>query len=167
MKAMKLCLLAVAVMLIASGCLTSPNAFYTAEDVFQDDRIVGDYQEKAEDGFFIRKDPDQKGRYILRSYEGGKTARWVELTTTLFKIGTNSFVDLLPYNDFSIDHVAGVPPSGIDLIRNVTHQRLHVVARITISAFDGPVLRGVPRQNNATVFLFCEPGHTRQRTSTQ
>ncbi len=148
MKALKLCLLAVAVMLIASGCLTSPNAFYTEADVFQDDRIIGDYTvEKAEEGSSVRKDPDHAGRYVFQYFEQGRKRRWIEFTGTLFKVGTNTFVDLLPWNDSFTDHVPGAPPAGLDIIRNITRQPVHAVVRIAITdkgvAFSLPEKRAV------------------------
>jgi len=126
--------------LVLPGCLTSQNPFYTRDDVFQDDRILGDYQDpKAEDGFFIRKDGEQNDRYILRYYEGAMQRRWVEVTATLFRAGTNAYMDLFPRNDFSVESAGGVPPSGIDILRNVTHLPLHAVVRAAISG-DGLAL---------------------------
>jgi hypothetical protein len=134
--------------LLLSGCLTSPNAFYTDPDIFQDDRIIGGYADaRAEDGYSVRKDPDNPGRYILHYFEKERTLRWMEFTATLFKAGTNSYVDLLPSDDSCIAHVPGAPLSGMDVIRNITRQPVHAVVRLALSdegvAFSFPQKRAI------------------------
>jgi len=158
MKAMKFCLLAVAVMVIASGCLTSPNAFYTDGDVFQDDRILGDYtEEKAEEGSIVRRDLGHPGRYLFHCFNKRNPQKWMDLTATLLA-GTNSYVDLLPYDDSCIDRVAGAPPAGMDIIRSVTHQPLHVVAQITIT--DDGIAVSLPQKRTMWEMVQRHPAFT-------
>jgi len=157
-RTVDLSIIAVACLLL-SGCLTSPNAFYTDGDVFQDDRVLGDYtEENAEEGSNIRKDIDQPGRYLLRCFKKRNPERWMDLTLTLFRAGTNSYADFLPYDDSCIDRVAGAPPAGMDIIRNATHQPLHVVARIAIA--DDGVAFSLPQKRAMWEMVQHHPAFT-------
>src|SRR6266567_528565 len=74
MKSLQFGLLAVFLMLIGSGCLTSPNAFYTPEHVFQDDRIVGE----GRSGRFVPSHRSGEPQEVRTFWEGGTTARCVQ-----------------------------------------------------------------------------------------
>jgi hypothetical protein len=145
--------------LLITSCITSPNPFYTERDIFQDDRILGDYAEgNTEDCSAIRKDPDHSEHYILRYYRKQHPEKWIELAATLFRVGTNSYVDLFPVDESSFEHIPGVPPSGMDVIRNIMHQPLHALARISIN--DKGVALSFPQQRSLAKLVEQYPSFT-------
>jgi hypothetical protein len=120
---------------LLSGCLTSPNPFYADADIIQDDRILADYRETprgdgSQEGFIVERNNDQAGRYRLRHTEG---RYWMTFTATLFRIGDNTFLDIYPESDSGVYRVPGGPPTGTEILRGLTYQPLHLVARVTIS----------------------------------
>jgi hypothetical protein len=144
-----------AVLMLLSGCLTSPNPFYTTKDVFQDDRIL---RAQVEDGVVIQKHPEEKGAYLFHFCDGTNRTKWAEFTARLFTAGTNTYVDLFPYNDFSLDRVPGVPPSGFDTIRSITRQPVHSVLRIEIT--DEAIAYSLPQKRAVAEFVQRHPAFT-------
>jgi hypothetical protein len=141
---------------LLSGCLTSPNAFYTEADIIQDDRILGDYREQnAEDGTLIQRITDQKGRYRVRSFEGEQGKYWISFVGTLFKVGDKTFLDLYPTSDSSFNHVGGTPPGGIEILHRLVYQPLHLVARVDFS--DAGVAFSVPQQAQLATLVQRDP----------
>ncbi|MDB6015903.1 MAG: hypothetical protein JWR19_392 [Pedosphaera sp.] len=128
-KLMKHCLLAVAMMLIASGCLTSPEPFYQESDIKVDDRLIGTYHaENEQTGWQIEKDLDQSNRYIVTLFSDLKPC-FMRFSGVLFQVGTNRFFDMLPMLE-SCDHVAGSTPGPIEIMQGITLQSLHLVVRM-------------------------------------
>lgn len=120
---------------LLSGCLTSTNPFYADADIFQDERILGDYREPPtadgfQEGFVVEPNNDQAGRYRLRYTEN---RYWMTFTATLFRVSGNTFLDIYPESDSGVYRDPGGPPTGTQILRGLTYQRLHLVARITMS----------------------------------
>src|SRR5258708_34217816 len=93
MKTRILILLAATYLL--TGCLTSPNPFYTDAQVFQDDRILGDYRDpKTQEGALVERDMDHERRYMIRCFEGKNGRYWIWYVATLFKFGGVTYLDL-------------------------------------------------------------------------
>jgi len=117
-----------------TGCLTSPNPFYSQSDVIQDNRIVGDYYPQSDTRFRIEKDRKNDGRYIVRVTEGStKEDHWIEFAGTLFKLGTNTYLDLNPRTNSAPLHIPGNPPTLTEMLHAITHQSLHLVVRVCFS----------------------------------
>ncbi len=129
MNAAKLCLLAVAVMLVVSGCLTSEEPFYQEGDIKTDDRLIGTYQlEKEQTSWSIQKDLDHPDRYLVTLASDMKPCV-MRFSGVLFQVGTNRFFDMLPMLE-SCDHVAGSTPGPIEIMQGITLQPLHLVVRM-------------------------------------
>jgi hypothetical protein len=132
MKVMKFCSLAVAVIIIASGCLTSEEPFYQESDIKADDRLLGAYRNGNEQtGFKIDKDPDHSNRYLVTLASDVKPCT-MRFSGVLFHVGTNLFFDMLPMLE-SCDHVAGSTPGPIETIQGMMLQPLHLVVKIDLT----------------------------------
>lgn len=80
---------------LLAACIPSVNPFYTDKDVVYDQRLIGEWQEKAETNNPERWTFEQstnKG-YKLTVVEHGKTG---EFTAHLFKLKQEQFLDLIP-----------------------------------------------------------------------
>src|SRR5882724_12066916 len=100
MKKTKYFLMAIPILLLVSGCLTSQDAFYEENDIVVDDRLVGTYGDKivnpqSSSQFSITKDEDyyHKGRYYITITSGQDCS--MKFAAVSYQIGTNRFLDLL------------------------------------------------------------------------
>ena len=156
MKVTSLVLLLAASFLL-SGCLTSPNPFYEAADITQDDRIVGDYGvPDADEAFLIQSDMDHKGSYLVRCYEGKHREYWIECIGTLFKVGGKTFLDVYPNQDSSFRHIGGTPPGLVHIAHSLVFQPLHLVARVEFNE-QGEVGFSFPQRNQLDALLKRDP----------
>ncbi len=136
MKATKLGFLAITVMLTASGCLTSEEPFYQKGDIKVDDRIVGNYvPPPPETGatFNISKIDDlneHPGQYYVTVNESDHCS--MKFRAVLFQVGTNRFLDLAPVIE-ACDHVAGGPPSIMEMLQIAALQPMHMVVGVNIA----------------------------------
>lgn len=150
-------LLLLATGFLLSGCLTSPNPFYADADIVQDERILGDYREPPtaggfQEGFVVEPNDDQVGRYRVRYTE---SSYWMTFAATLFRVGGNTFLDIYPESDSGVSRDPGGPPTGTQILRGLTYQRLHLVLRITIS--DQGVGFSVVRRKELDVLIGRDP----------
>jgi len=151
MKSTSILLLLAAAFLL-SGCLTSPNPFYTEADITHDDRLLGDYRDpKTQEGFMIRRDMDHQGRYMVRSNEGEHGQYWITFIGTLFKVGDKTFLDLYPSSDSSFYQIGGTPPGSTEILHGLVYQPLHLVARVDFT--DAGVGFSVPQRNQLGALL--------------
>ena len=132
MKTPKLCLLAVPFFLALSGCLTSQEPFYQETDIRVDDRLVGFYHaENEQTSWHIEKDLDQGNRYHITLISDAKPC-FMRFRVVLFQAGKNRFLDMQPMLD-ACDHVAGGPPSPLEILQGLTLQPLHMAVKVEIS----------------------------------
>jgi len=125
----KLSLLAIAVMVIATGCLTSEEPFYQESDIKVDDRLIGAYRyENEKTSWLIEKDLDHSDRYFVSLLSDVRPCV-MRFGGILFQVGTNRFLDMLPLPE-ACDRIAGGPPSAIEILQGITLQPLHLVVRI-------------------------------------
>lgn len=151
MKWLKI-ILAVAVTLTASGCLTSEESFYQEGDIKVDDRLVGTYRyEKEQTSWVIEKDLDHSDRYFVTLVSDMKPC-FMRFGAVLFQVGTNRFLDMLPLPE-ACDRVAGSPPGAIEILQGITLQPLHLVVRVDVAtnglrygAIDHPGLQAMARK---------------------
>src|SRR5258708_39532943 len=115
MNPIKFCLLAVALMLIASGCLTSEEPFYQESDIKVDDRLIGTYRyEKEQTRWLIEKDLGHGDRYFISLLSDVRPCV-LRSGGILFQVGTNRFLDMLPLPEAG-DRLPAAPPSAIDVL---------------------------------------------------
>jgi len=133
-KATKLSMVAVALMVMASGCLTSQEPFYQESDIRADDRLVGSYGDENDHSqpptrFYVSKvsDFDHQGQYYVRIIS--RPGCEMKFGAVFFQIGTNRFLDMLPVIE-GCDHLAANPPSLIELLQSVTLQPFHVAVKV-------------------------------------
>lgn len=123
-------LLTAALMITTSGCLTSEDAFYQPSDIKVDDRLVGTYgYEKEKSSWLIEKDLDHSDRYFITLFGDVSRPCNMRFGATLFLVGTNRFLDMLPLPE-ACDHIAGSPPSAIEILQSLTLLPLHLVVRV-------------------------------------
>lgn len=133
MRATNIWLPSILVMLIASGCLTSQEPFYQDGDVVVDDRLVGNYQaENDQTAWHVEKDPDRNNRYLVTLVSDMKPC-FMRFSGALFQAGTNRFLDLLPILE-ACDHIAGGPPSPIEMLEGVAIRPQHMVVKVEASS---------------------------------
>ena len=137
MKATKLSLLAIAVMVIASGCLTSEEPFYQESDIKVDDRLVGTYVDESDHSksptlFYVSRvgDFDHRGQYYITV--ASKPGCEMKFGAVLFQISTNRFLDMLPQLE-ACDDVPASPPSLLGLLKSATLQPLHMAVKVEVS----------------------------------
>ena len=103
--------LAIGPVLLLTGCFTSSDPVYEEGQVFQDNRIEGQFEGvtyERNDGsiWTIRASEDQKGKYRIFLKDG---AAQIELVGTLFRLDEVTFFDLYPVRDSGMNRSGGGP----------------------------------------------------------
>jgi hypothetical protein len=115
-----------------TGCLTSQEPFALPNEKQSDDRLPGTYLNDDGKLFFdIAERSEETGKYPVAVFGGDvDNARCsYSLVGTLFQIGTNRFLDLVPKLQ-ACDYVPGNPPGLIEILQAVTLQPLHMVVKV-------------------------------------
>jgi hypothetical protein len=129
-SAMKfLSVLLAVVSFLLSGCLTSQEPFALADEKLSDDRLPGTYLNVEGKAFLdIGKQSEETGRYTVAVFGDNPRCNY-GFTGTLFQIGTNRFLDLIPTPE-ACDHVAASPPGLIEILQAVTLLPLHMAIKV-------------------------------------
>lgn len=137
MKTIKFFLLAIPVLLVLSGCLTSQEPFYQESDVRVDDRLLGDYRDESDKSqtptcFYISPVDTHylKGHYYVTVASNPNCE--MKFHAVLFQVGTNRFLDMMPEIE-ACDRLAANPPSLNELLKSATLQPLHMAVSVEIS----------------------------------
>ncbi len=124
------------VLLVFSGCLTSPEPFYQQSDLIVDDRITGTYHLTDDSGpveIIKGKDPYNSGQYFV-SINNGATNE-AKLDATLFQIGTNRFLDVVPELE-SLNQPAANQFPAVGFIQMFMLQPLHLLVKVDFGTND-------------------------------
>jgi len=120
---------------LVTGCFTCEAPFYEDNQIVQDERIKGTY-ENAKDGkkdgsvWTFKLGIDFEGKYDVLVEDGAVS---VELVGTLFRLEKQLFLDLYPLHDSGVRHVAGGAPTVSEVIRSTMYERRHVVWKVDVS----------------------------------
>ena len=125
--------------LFITGCITSSNPFYKAEDITQNPYFIGTF-ESSDSGLTvtISNNINTGKHYLLCLIEGGKVSNY---DATLFKINQDTFVDIMPTSEPQImdEYKEGIPTAS-GLLKAISHDgkviasnRLHVLFKLAIS----------------------------------
>jgi len=105
--------------LLVIGCLPSVHPFYTADDVFFDEKLIGSFAdgesktEKDETWRFMKADDNRYQLEIsVAKGEPGKIEVVGQLQGRLFKLGKHTCLDLSPDMDLLQDNFSGWYSSG-------------------------------------------------------
>jgi hypothetical protein len=135
--------------LAVSGCLTSTNPFYKAEQVIKDDLLIGTYVDKrAGHMWTIKSNENDRNCYIATLRQG---EAWSNYTLTLFRIGDVTYLDLFPEDDSSLARDPGGPPTMSQIMKSLTAQPLHFVVLVDISK-DGLSVSSSTREGLRNLF---------------
>ena len=115
--------------ILQTGCLTSQDSFFAPEEIRKDDRLDGVFLNGQGKPFLVvTKDADVAGKYSVALFSDKEGCSF-DFSATLFQVGTNRFLDLLPRPQ-GCDHVAGSGPGLVEILQAVTLQPLHMAVRV-------------------------------------
>jgi hypothetical protein len=138
------------VCIVFGGCFTREEPFYEESQIVQDSRLPGAYEnvmmgppeQKDEASWSITPSNDEGGKYevLVREHDVR-----VELLATLFRVGTNLFLDLYPLTDSGVS-IPGDVPTVSQVLRGAMYEPLHVVWKVELSgdaiSYSFPFRRG-------------------------
>jgi hypothetical protein len=128
-----------------SGCFRSQSPFYENEQIVQDDRIVGTYEDRpSESTWWVSRSQDFPGKYQLLLKDDNATA---ELVGTLFRLNDILYLDIFPIKDSGMRPDPGGPPTTSELVHSILYQPQHLVWKVELSetnfVFWSPSKRGI------------------------
>jgi hypothetical protein len=119
-----------------NSCIVSNGPFYENDQIVQDDRIDGTYENQtswgAKDGsvWIFQRSSEEKSKYrILVEDKGSK----VELLGTFFQIDNDLYLDLFPIRDSGMRNMSGGAPTASELLHITLFDPRHAILRVDLS----------------------------------
>ena len=132
--------------ILLSGCFTSESPFYETNQIVQDDRLNGTYEDRQEgSSWFVTRSEDAVGKYRLILIDGIDARS--ELIGTLFRLDNILYMDIFPLSDSAMRSGAGGPPTVSQLVHLTLYERRHLVMKVELSdtnfVFSTPSQKGI------------------------
>ena len=113
---------------LLAGCVTSEDPFYQASDVTSDSNLPGNYAVPQGTAIWqVRAEPGKAGYYDISTTNADGS---VQYQAALFKLGTNTFLDLFPTSIGCSGQATNA--SDMSFYQKISYQPLHMAVRVVI-----------------------------------